>query len=78
MFCLAVLPFFFLKNGILEMNDKQIKLQNVEPQPKYFAQQCPVCNGWGTVSFKKLTCHACSGKGYILILLEQKYEKAKI
>ena len=44
--------------------------------PQYFAQKCPVCNGWGTVSFKRISCHACLGKGYILIPIdrEKNYE----
>lgn len=49
------------------MKDKQTDLQNLEYKPKYSAQKCPVCNGWGTVSYRKVTCHACSGKGYVLI-----------
>lgn len=32
-----------------------------------FPFKCPVCNGWGTVSFNKLTCHACKGLGYVVI-----------
>lgn len=41
-----------------------------EVKPKYVAQKCPVCNGWGTVSFKRIACHACEGKGYITIPVE--------
>jgi len=44
-------------------------------KPEYFAQKCPVCNGWGTVSFKHVTCHACSGKGFVLIPTEKEREK---
>lgn len=43
--------------------------------PQFFAQKCPVCNGWGTVSFKRVTCHSCEGKGYILIPMEKEREK---
>jgi len=52
------------------MIDRQV--ENVkEIKPQYFAQKCPVCNGWGTVSFKQVTCHACDGKGFILIPVEK-------
>lgn len=44
-------------------------------QPSSIAQKCPVCNGWGTVSFKQITCHACSGKGFILIPIEKQRQK---
>jgi DnaJ-class molecular chaperone len=42
--------------------------------PQLYAQKCPVCSGFGTVSFKKITCHACEGKGYILIPIDRKKE----
>ena len=50
---------------------------NSSPQlkAKYIAQKCPVCNGWGTVSFRRVECHACMGKGFILIPTEQDREK---
>ncbi|MCJ7636525.1 MAG: hypothetical protein MUO21_03465 [Nitrososphaeraceae archaeon] len=44
-------------------------------KPKYLAQRCPVCNGFGTVSFKRKTCHACMGLGYITIPIEREREK---
>ena len=34
---------------------------------KYFAQKCPVCNGFGTVSNKRKICHGCNGRGFIII-----------
>jgi len=34
---------------------------------KYTPFKCPVCNGFGTVSFKKIKCHACQGTGIVLI-----------
>ncbi len=33
----------------------------------FVAQKCPVCNGFGTLKWGQLTCHACLGKGYITI-----------
>lgn len=29
--------------------------------------KCVVCNGFGTISYGKKLCHACDGKGYILV-----------
>ncbi|MGA3292044.1 MAG: hypothetical protein ABSC49_02755 [Candidatus Microgenomates bacterium] len=48
-----------------------------QTEPNVIAQKCPVCNGFGTVSFQKIKCHACDGKGFILIPAEidrKKYE----
>lgn len=42
----------------------------IDLTPKQIAQKCPVCNGWGTVSYKRLICHACTGKGFVLIPIE--------
>ena len=41
------------------------------PTPKYLAQKCPVCNGFGTVSFKRILCHACGGKGFLEIPIKK-------
>jgi len=32
-----------------------------------YAQKCPVCNGFGTLKYGSLVCHACNSKGYILV-----------
>lgn len=29
--------------------------------------KCVVCNGFGSLRFGKVECHACKGKGYILV-----------
>lgn len=55
------------------MIDEQVFTTQLKP--KYIAQKCPVCNGWGTVSFKRIICHACNGKGFILIPTEKEREK---
>lgn len=56
------------------MTDKSnISIPDIKPSA--IAQKCPVCNGWGTVSFKRITCHACEGKGFILIPSEKEREK---
>lgn len=52
------------------MKDRQI-LQESEYKTSQIAQKCPVCNGWGTVSFKRVKCHACKGKGFVLIPIEK-------
>lgn len=59
------------------MNDKQTELTGSSGQirPKYLLQKCPVCNGWGTVSFKRIKCHACLGKGYITVPAEKERER---
>lgn len=48
---------------------KQIQVQKVKP--KFIAQTCPVCNGFGTLKHGTLNCHGCQGKGYILIPTEE-------
>lgn len=35
--------------------------------PKFVPIKCPVCNGFGTVNFGRLTCKACQGEGYIKV-----------
>ncbi len=52
-----------------------IDRQKINLKPQFVAQKCPVCNGWGTVSFKRLTCHACIGKGFVLIPAEKEREE---
>lgn len=34
---------------------------------KFIAQKCPVCNGFKTVSYKKIPCDTCKEKGFIMI-----------
>ena len=38
-----------------------------QPKPAYMPVKCVVCNGWGTVSNQRIKCHACEGKGYLLV-----------
>ena len=35
--------------------------------PKYFAQTCPICNGFGTLKYGTKICQGCEGRGYILV-----------
>ena len=41
------------------MNDRLI-----EP---FSNQKCSVCNGFGTVTNKRIKCHGCGGCGFIVI-----------
>ena len=34
---------------------------------KYIPFKCPVCNGWGSLSYGRKICHACKGKGYVMV-----------
>lgn len=34
---------------------------------RYIAQKCPVCNSFGTLKYGSVVCHACQGRGYIVI-----------
>ena len=43
------------------MIDRQIE------ESQYSIHKCEVCNGFGTLSYGKKTCHACKGKGYVVI-----------
>ncbi len=47
------------------------KIDNVKVKPRFVAQSCPVCNSFGTLQYGRKTCHACAGKGYILIPAEE-------
>lgn len=51
------------------MTDRSNKpiLEVAKLTPKVFAQKCPVCNGFGTLSFGKVDCHGCDGKGWIVL-----------
>jgi len=36
-------------------------------KPRYVPFKCPNCNGYGSVSYGKIKCKACSGKGVVTI-----------
>ena len=36
-------------------------------KPTIIPVKCAVCNGFGTVNWGKASCHACGGKGYIMV-----------
>jgi hypothetical protein len=43
-------------------------------RPRYFAQRCPTCNGFTTVSYGTKMCQTCKGNGYVAIPLEEQEE----
>ena len=51
--------------------DKPIKIDKIKVKPTHLAQTCPVCNSFGTLKYGTVKCHACEGKGYILIPAEE-------
>lgn len=50
--------------------DRQTLLSPIKVKPKYIAQRCPVCNGFGTLKYGSKTCQGCEGKGWVLVPLE--------
>ena len=44
---------------------------NTKISPKFIPIKCVVCNGFGTVTNLRRTCHGCDGKGYILVPTEE-------
>lgn len=40
--------------------------------------KCPVCNAFGTLKFGKVVCHACGGKGYVLVPQEIEVDPNRI
>ncbi len=43
------------------MNDRQIET------PKFSAQKCPICNGFGSLSYGTKVCPGCNGRGFMTI-----------
>ena len=46
-------------------------------KPTCIPIKCVVCNGFGTVNWGKAQCHACSGRGYILVPNGEEMEKGE-
>jgi DnaJ-class molecular chaperone len=42
-------------------------INEVNITPKKIPFKCPVCNGFGSLQYGKKVCHACNGKGYVVI-----------
>lgn len=51
--------------------ENPIQIDKVKVKPTHVAQVCPVCNSFGTLKYGTIKCHACDGKGYILIPAEE-------
>jgi len=41
--------------------------RKTEEESQYELHKCVVCNGFGTLKFGQIVCHACKGKGFIAI-----------
>ena len=48
------------------MNDRLIDNPQT-PSNKFSVVKCVVCNSFGSLSYGRKICHACKGKGYIVI-----------
>ncbi|MBI3385072.1 hypothetical protein HY030_02690 [Candidatus Gottesmanbacteria bacterium] len=48
-------------------NNSQTKVVIEKVIPKYYAQECPVCHGFGTLKYGAKTCQGCEGRGYIFV-----------
>ena len=59
----------------MNKNTEEIKYKIVEVIPKVHAEKCVVCNGFGTLKYGEILCHACKGKGYIVVPNEIEREK---
>jgi len=46
--------------------------------PNKIPFKCVVCSGFGTLKSGSLTCHACDGKGYVVIDQEREIDNIQI
>lgn len=53
------------------MDSSFSEVKTKEVKPKFTPIRCVGCNGFGTISYKRIICHACKGKGFILIPAEE-------
>lgn len=54
------------------MDKKEIQVsKEVKVKPTGIPFRCVVCNSFGTLASGTKICHACKGKGYILIPAEE-------
>ena len=42
-------------------------INEVKIIPNKIPFKCPVCNGFGSLQYGKKVCHACNGKGYVVV-----------
>jgi len=50
----------------MDKSQKQ-SIQIIQIKPKFYAQECPVCHGFGTLRHATKVCQGCEGKGYIFV-----------
>lgn len=55
----------------MQIKDREIRASH--RVDSVVAQKCPVCNGFGTLKYGSILCHACEGRGYILIPDQKDY-----
>lgn len=61
------LGLFFVEN----MTDgKKIEYSIQQVKPKFYAQKCPTCNGFGTLKYGTIKCNGCHGKTWVLVPIE--------
>lgn len=46
---------------------KIVRIEVKSITPKYYAQECPVCHGFGTLKHGTKVCQGCNGRGYIYV-----------
>lgn len=51
----------------MKLKDSTIEVELGQFVPKYIAQKCVVCLGYGSFSYGTRICQACNGTGYIKI-----------
>ena len=61
----------------MEKNPEIKPISKIKFVAAKLAQRCPVCNGFGTINYGKATCHACNGRGYVLVPAREEAENEK-
>ncbi len=47
------------------MSEEPVKVNSITPE--VYPVRCVVCNGHGDLNYGKKICHACSGRGFLII-----------
>lgn len=55
-------------------NEPKPPSKTYKKPPKRIPFKCVVCNGFGTLKHGELQCHACSGKGFVVVSQEESNE----
>ena len=48
----------------------EFQTSTIKVKPKFVAQKCPNCNGFGTCGFDRHPCPSCKGAGVLYIPAE--------